>query len=64
MGNTAKEWQIINSHNNSHNVLLRSERAANVSTDGVYTITVTATDSWRTKISGSVTMTVPHDARQ
>ena len=59
-GNTAKDWQIIK----SHNVLLRSERAGDASTDRVYAITVTANDSWGSKTSGSVTMTVPHDAGQ
>jgi hypothetical protein len=58
-GNTAKDWQIVN----AHNVLLRSERAGNGSSDRVYTITLTVTDSGL-KTTGAVMVTVPHDAGQ
>jgi hypothetical protein len=59
-GNTRTDWQVVD----SHDVLLRSERAGNVSSDRVYTITLTATDSAGSKITESVTVTVPHDAGQ
>jgi len=59
-GNTSSDWQVVD----THNLLLRSERAGNVSSDRVYTITVTATDSAGSKTTGSVTVTVPHNAGQ
>ena len=57
-GNTSNDWQVVD----SHNVLVRSERAGNVNSDRVYTITLTAIDSAGSKTTGSVIVTVPHDA--
>ena len=59
-GNSGTDWQVVD----SHDVLLRSERAGNVSSGRVYTITLTATDSAGSKTAGSVTVTVPHDLGQ
>jgi uncharacterized repeat protein (TIGR01451 family) len=56
-GNTASDWQVID----SHHLLLLSERSGDSDRD--YTITVTVTDSAGSPARSSVTVIVPHDAR-
>jgi endo-1,4-beta-xylanase len=58
-GNTSSDWQVVD----SHNVLLRSERAGNLG-DRIYTITLRATDSAGAATTGSVQVRVPHDSGQ
>jgi len=56
-GNTSSDWQVMD----PHNVLLRSERSGAISTDRIYTITLTVTDSGGGRSTASVGVTVPHD---
>lgn len=57
-GDTAPDWQIVN----THLVQLRAERGG-VGTGRTYTITITATDCAQQSSSATVTVTVPHDKK-
>jgi hypothetical protein len=56
-GNTSPDWIITG----DLTVLLRAERAGNIKTDRVYTITVQVTDAFGNTATASVLVTVPHD---
>jgi hypothetical protein len=56
-GNTSPDWIITG----DLTVLLRAERAGNIKTDRVYTITVQVTDSFGNTATTTVRVTVPHD---
>lgn len=56
-GNTSPDWVITG----DLTVLLRAERAGNIKTDRVYTITVECTDAFGNSDTTNVFVTVPHD---
>lgn len=56
-GNTSPDWIITG----DLTLLLRAERAGNIKTDRVYTITVLCADSFGNTVRRDVTVTVPHD---
>ncbi|MGZ4961027.1 MAG: hypothetical protein ACXWBP_11885 [Limisphaerales bacterium] len=56
-GNTSPDWIVTG----DLTVLLRAERAGNIKTDRVYTITVQCTDSFGNSAITRVRVTVPHD---
>jgi hypothetical protein len=56
-GNTSPDWIITG----DLTVLLRAERAGNIKTDRVYTITVQCKDTFANTATASVRVTVPHD---
>ncbi|MGZ5527752.1 MAG: FG-GAP repeat protein, partial [Limisphaerales bacterium] len=56
-GNTSPDWVITG----DLTVLLRAERAGNIKTDRVYTITVDCTDTFGNSARQNVFVTVPHD---
>jgi len=56
-GNTSPDWIITG----DLTLLLRAERAGNIKTDRVYTITVLCADSFGNTTRTNVTVTVPHD---
>jgi hypothetical protein len=56
-GNTSPDWIITG----DLTVLLRAERAGNIKTDRVYSITVQCTDTFGNSASTVVRVTVPHD---
>ena len=56
-GNTSPDWIITG----DLTLLLRAERAGNIKTDRVYTITVLCADSFGNTARKDVTVTVPHD---
>ncbi|MDB6057262.1 MAG: Fibronectin type domain protein [Verrucomicrobiales bacterium] len=59
-GNTSPDWIITG----DLTLLLRAERAGNIKTDRVYTITVLCADSFGNTARRDVTVTVPHDQRK
>jgi hypothetical protein len=56
-GNTSPDWIITG----DLTLLLRAERAGNIKTDRVYTITVQCTDTFGNTATTTVTVTAPHD---
>lgn len=56
-GNTSPDWVVTG----DLTVLLRAERAGNIKTDRVYTITVECADAFGNTARTSVFVTVPHD---
>lgn len=56
-GNTSPDWVITG----DLTVLLRAERAGNIKTDRVYTITVECADTFGNTVRQNVFVTVPHD---
>lgn len=56
-GNTSPDWVITG----DLTVLLRAERAGNIKTDRVYTITVECTDTFGNSARQNVFVNVPHD---
>ncbi|MGZ4962616.1 MAG: FG-GAP repeat protein [Limisphaerales bacterium] len=56
-GNTSPDWVITG----DLTVLLRAERAGNIKTDRVYTITVECADAFGNTARANVLVTVPHD---
>lgn len=56
-GNTSPDWIITG----DLTVLLRAERAGNIKTDRVYTITVECADTFGNTTTQNVLVTVPHD---
>lgn len=56
-GNTSPDWVITG----DLTVLLRAERAGNIKTDRVYTITVECTDAFGNSARANVSVSVPHD---
>jgi hypothetical protein len=56
-GNTSPDWIITG----DLTVLIRAERAGNIKTDRIYTITVVCTDTFGNTATTTVHVTVPHD---
>jgi hypothetical protein len=56
-GNTSPDWIVTG----DLTVLLRAERAGNIKTDRIYTITVQCTDAFGNTATTNVHVTVPHD---
>ncbi|MGZ5565853.1 MAG: hypothetical protein ACXWKG_02460 [Limisphaerales bacterium] len=56
-GNTSPDWVITG----DLTVLLRAERAGNIKTNRVYTITIECADSFGNTVRQNVFVTVPHD---
>ncbi|MGZ5544833.1 MAG: FG-GAP repeat protein, partial [Limisphaerales bacterium] len=56
-GNTSPDWIITG----DLTLLLRAERAGNIKTDRVYTITILCADSFGNTARREVAVTVPHD---
>lgn len=61
-GNTDPDWQVVNNGNGTFDVYVRAERSGK-GTGRVYTITVTATDSFGNSSIATGTVKVPHSQK-